>query len=49
MLEEAARNGAALPLSTAHLQLLERAEALGIGDLDNSAIIRVIQSKQRSE
>jgi 3-hydroxyisobutyrate dehydrogenase-like beta-hydroxyacid dehydrogenase len=49
MLEEAARNGAALPLSTTHLQLLERAEALGLGDLDNSAIIRVIQSKQRSE
>jgi 3-hydroxyisobutyrate dehydrogenase-like beta-hydroxyacid dehydrogenase len=48
MLEEAARNGASLPLSTAHLQLLEQAEALGLGDLDNCAIIRAIQATKRS-
>jgi 3-hydroxyisobutyrate dehydrogenase-like beta-hydroxyacid dehydrogenase len=29
-----------LPLSEAHRQLLEKAEALGCGDLDNSAILR---------
>lgn len=46
MLEEAKRAGASLPMSTAHLQLLERAEAAGLGELDNSAIIRAIQSQQ---
>jgi 3-hydroxyisobutyrate dehydrogenase-like beta-hydroxyacid dehydrogenase len=44
MLEEASRAGASLPLSTLHLKLLERAEAAGLGELDNSAIIRVFQS-----
>jgi 3-hydroxyisobutyrate dehydrogenase-like beta-hydroxyacid dehydrogenase len=43
MLEEAARGGASLPISAVHLELLEQAEAAGLGDLDNSAIIRVIQ------
>jgi 3-hydroxyisobutyrate dehydrogenase-like beta-hydroxyacid dehydrogenase len=43
MLEEAARGGTLLPISTVHLELLERAEAAGLGELDNSAIIRVIQ------
>lgn len=43
MLEEAARNGVTLPISEVHLELLEQAEAAGLGDLDNSAIIRVIQ------
>jgi 3-hydroxyisobutyrate dehydrogenase-like beta-hydroxyacid dehydrogenase len=43
MLEEAARGGASLPISAVHLQLLEQAEAAGLGELDNSAIIRVIQ------
>jgi 3-hydroxyisobutyrate dehydrogenase-like beta-hydroxyacid dehydrogenase len=42
VLEEAARNGIALPLSKLHLELLEKAEAAGLGELDNSAIIRVI-------
>jgi 3-hydroxyisobutyrate dehydrogenase-like beta-hydroxyacid dehydrogenase len=42
ILEEAARNGIALPLSKLHLELLEKAEAAGLGELDNSAIIRVI-------
>jgi 3-hydroxyisobutyrate dehydrogenase-like beta-hydroxyacid dehydrogenase len=37
------RTGAALPLSTVHHQLLEQAEAAGLGDLDNSAIFRVFR------
>jgi 3-hydroxyisobutyrate dehydrogenase-like beta-hydroxyacid dehydrogenase len=43
MLEEAGRAGATLPISSVHLELLEHAEAAGLGELDNSAIIRVIQ------
>jgi 3-hydroxyisobutyrate dehydrogenase-like beta-hydroxyacid dehydrogenase len=43
MLEEATRGGASLPISAVHLELLEQAEAAGLGELDNSAIIRVIQ------
>ena len=42
MLEEAARGGTSLPFSAVHLELLEQAEAAGLGELDNSAIIRVI-------
>ena len=45
MLEEAARGGASLPISSVHLELLEQAEAAGLGDLDNSAIIRVIEDQ----
>jgi 3-hydroxyisobutyrate dehydrogenase-like beta-hydroxyacid dehydrogenase len=43
ILEEAARGGANLPISSVHLDLLEQAEAAGLGELDNSAIIRVYQ------
>lgn len=43
ILAEAARGGASLPFSTRHLELLEQAEAAGLGELDNSAIIRVIE------
>ncbi|HEX2473348.1 MAG TPA: NAD-binding protein, partial [Lacipirellulaceae bacterium] len=43
ILEEAARGGASLPLSSVHLDLLESAEAAGLGELDNSAIMRVIE------
>jgi 3-hydroxyisobutyrate dehydrogenase-like beta-hydroxyacid dehydrogenase len=42
ILDEAARCGQGLPLSTRHRQLLEQAEAMGLGELDNSAIIRAI-------
>lgn len=42
ILEEAAERGLPLPLSQVHLSLLERGEAAGLGDLDNSAIYRVI-------
>jgi 3-hydroxyisobutyrate dehydrogenase-like beta-hydroxyacid dehydrogenase len=47
ILEEASRGGATLPLSAVHLELLEQAEAAGLGELDNSAIIRVIQDAAR--
>jgi 3-hydroxyisobutyrate dehydrogenase-like beta-hydroxyacid dehydrogenase len=43
MLKEADRAGATLPISSVHLKLLKQAEAAGLGELDNSAIIRVIQ------
>jgi 3-hydroxyisobutyrate dehydrogenase-like beta-hydroxyacid dehydrogenase len=43
ILAEAERGGASLPMSTIHLELLEQAEAAGFGELDNSAIIRVIE------
>jgi 3-hydroxyisobutyrate dehydrogenase-like beta-hydroxyacid dehydrogenase len=46
MLEEAKRAGASLPISSIHLKLLEQAEAAGLGELDNSAIIRIIQSRR---
>jgi 3-hydroxyisobutyrate dehydrogenase-like beta-hydroxyacid dehydrogenase len=45
MLDEAKRVGKSLPMSSVHLQLLEQAETLGLGELDNSAIIRVMQSR----
>ena len=45
ILAEAARHGLSLPLSALHLELLEEAEAAGLGELDNSAIIRVIQQR----
>jgi len=40
-------SGVSLPLSETHRKLLEHAEAMGLGDLDNSAIIKVIQQCQR--
>lgn len=42
ILDEAARAGRPLPLSTLHRQLLESTEAQGWGALDNSVIIRAI-------
>jgi 3-hydroxyisobutyrate dehydrogenase-like beta-hydroxyacid dehydrogenase len=42
MLSAAARSNQQLPLSQTHSELLERAVALGFGDLDNSAILRAI-------
>jgi len=47
MLEEAARAGISLPLSKLHLQLLEHAESLGFGEMDNSAIIQAIEQNAR--
>lgn len=47
MLAEADRGGITLPITTAHLKLLEQAEAAGLGELDNSAIIQAIERPQR--
>jgi 3-hydroxyisobutyrate dehydrogenase-like beta-hydroxyacid dehydrogenase len=41
MLAAAGRTGTDLPLSSLHQLLLERAEAAGLGQLDNSAIREV--------
>ncbi|WP_428306941.1 NAD(P)-dependent oxidoreductase [Lacipirellula sp.] len=43
IIDEAARRGRELPLTALHVQLLERAEADGLGELDNSVIIRAIE------
>jgi len=43
MLEAGAGAGVELPLSERHRQLLEQAEAAGLGALDNSAIIEVFR------
>lgn len=45
MLDNAAQAGLTLPLSTVHRDLLNKAEAAGLGDLDNSAIIEVLRSR----
>ncbi len=45
MLAAAEETGCPLPLSAAHRQLLERAEAMGYGEADNSAIIEAIQPR----
>lgn len=43
ILDLANKCGAATPLSRLHRQLLEKAEAAGFGDQDNSAIIKVFE------
>lgn len=43
MLQSAANAGMDLPLSSTHCALLEQAEAAGFGELDNSAILKVLQ------
>ena len=48
MLEEAGRNTMNLPMSNLHLQLLEQAEAAGLGDLDNCVIIQAIEQISRN-
>jgi 3-hydroxyisobutyrate dehydrogenase-like beta-hydroxyacid dehydrogenase len=40
-------SGVNLPLSKAHCQLLEQAEAMGLGEADNSSIIKAVQQCQR--
>ena len=45
ILAEAKRGDAQLPFSTIHLELLEQAEAAGLGELDNSAIIQIIEDR----
>lgn len=44
ILKEAAQCGLRLPLSDVHLELLEQGEAMELGELDNSAIVRVLQN-----
>jgi len=44
ILAEAERGGVSLPLSAVHLELLEQAETAGLGELDNSAIIQIIEN-----
>jgi 3-hydroxyisobutyrate dehydrogenase-like beta-hydroxyacid dehydrogenase len=39
-------SGVTLPLSETHRQLLEQAEAMGLGEKDNCAIIKAIQQRQ---
>lgn len=48
MLAAAAEAGLDLPLSQTHRELLEQAEEAGLGDLDNSAIIHVLQARGAS-
>ena len=43
MLQAAGAVGMELPLADTHRRLMERAEAAGLGELDNSAIIEVLR------
>lgn len=45
MLQSAATDGVTLSLTETHRQILERAESLGLGDLDNSAIIQAMRGR----
>lgn len=49
MLAAAARAGQRLPLTEVHRSLLERAEQMGLGELDNSAVILAIEDSQHRE
>jgi 3-hydroxyisobutyrate dehydrogenase-like beta-hydroxyacid dehydrogenase len=49
ILDEGARAGAPLPFSVLHHQLLEQAESVGLGGLDNCAIIRAIENWQTTK
>jgi 3-hydroxyisobutyrate dehydrogenase-like beta-hydroxyacid dehydrogenase len=49
ILEYARREGQGLPLSQAHLDVLDRAIAAGDGDLDNAAVIREIARRRRAQ
>lgn len=49
MLTAAERADAALPLTKTHRRILEHAERLGFGELDNSAIVRAIEEWQAME
>ena len=47
ILHDANETGLALPLTSAHEQLLEKAEALGWGDSDNSAVLEAIRAVEK--
>ncbi len=44
ILDAARAAGLALPLTETHRRLMEQAEAAGLGDLDNSAILEVLRA-----
>lgn len=46
MLDAAASAGLSLPLTETHRRLMEKAEAVGLGEQDNSAIIEVLRKPQ---
>lgn len=46
MLSAAAQAGIELPLTATHQRLMEQAEAAGLGELDNSAIIQVLRTSR---
>ena len=48
MLKAAEAAGMKLPLTDTHRRLMEQAEAAGLGDLDNSAIIEVLRKARPS-
>jgi len=48
ILQAAAEGGQALPLTEAHCGLLEAAEAAGLGDMDNSAVIRAFDQQAQN-
>ena len=48
ILSLAATSGLELPLSQTHRNLLEQAESVGCGELDNSSVIKVYQSKDKT-
>jgi 3-hydroxyisobutyrate dehydrogenase-like beta-hydroxyacid dehydrogenase len=45
ILAAAEQGGLSLSLSAAHRDLLQRAESLGLGDLDNSAVVEAVRRK----
>jgi 3-hydroxyisobutyrate dehydrogenase-like beta-hydroxyacid dehydrogenase len=47
ILQHADKHGQALPLSSVHLDILERALAAGDGDLDNAGVIRELRRRSR--
>jgi 3-hydroxyisobutyrate dehydrogenase-like beta-hydroxyacid dehydrogenase len=49
MLESASAAGLDLPLSETHARLLEKAEAAGFGDADNSAVIQAFDFRSKAE
>jgi 3-hydroxyisobutyrate dehydrogenase-like beta-hydroxyacid dehydrogenase len=49
MLQAAAAAGMTLPLADTHRRLMEQAEAAGLGELDNSAIIEVLRNPKGTE
>ena len=49
LIEAAVGNELVLPLTAAHKMLLERAESMGLGALDNSAILEAIEAPTARE